>query len=110
MVAETQGVVRVARQVLLTIVINAALHVPDVVGVAAGETSRLRLSGRPLPRHGVALSIKDNSVSANLFLIVARDADIVTVGSAVQQEVAAAIEHMVGMQVREVNIYIQDVA
>ncbi|HCI82242.1 MAG TPA: Asp23/Gls24 family envelope stress response protein, partial [Ktedonobacter sp.] len=35
--------------------------------------------------------------------------NIVEVGTAVQTEVAAAIEEMVGMQVREVNVYIQDV-
>lgn len=110
MVTETRGVVRVARQVLLTIVINAALHVPGVVRVSGGEAPAMRVPGRQFTRQGVALSVKDNSVSADLFLVVARDADIVAVGSTVQQEVAAAIEHMVGMQVREVNIYIQDVA
>jgi uncharacterized alkaline shock family protein YloU len=34
----------------------------------------------------------------------------VEVGSTIQEEVASAIEEMVGMQVQEVNVYIQDVA
>jgi uncharacterized alkaline shock family protein YloU len=32
------------------------------------------------------------------------------VGEAVQEAVAAAIEHMLGMAVDEVNVYIRDVA
>jgi uncharacterized alkaline shock family protein YloU len=49
-------------------------------------------------------------VSADLYIVIASGVNIVEVGTGVQEEVAAAIEHMVGMQVREVNIYIQDVA
>jgi uncharacterized alkaline shock family protein YloU len=110
MAAEVPGVVRVARQVLATIVINTALQVPGVARVAQGDTSWSRLLGHELPRQGVALTIKDNTVSANLYLVVTAGSDIVAVGSAVQEEVAAAIEEIVGMQVNEVNVYIQDVA
>ena len=110
MVADALGVVRVARQVLLTIVINAALQVPGVVAVAESNERWPRIAGRPLPQRGVALSIKEGSVAADLYLVVAHDVSVAGVGSAVQQEVAAAIEHMVGMRVREVNVYIQDVA
>jgi uncharacterized alkaline shock family protein YloU len=56
------------------------------------------------------LTIKDNTVTADLYIVVAANVNIVEVGSAVQEEVASAIEHMVGMQVREVNVYIHDVA
>lgn len=109
MVAESLGVVRVARQVLSTIVINAALQIPGVVRMALAGDQWSRLLGREVPRQGVALTIKDNAVSTDLYIVVATNINIVEVGSAVQEEVAAAIEHMVGMQVREVNVYIQDV-
>jgi len=56
------------------------------------------------------LTVKDNTVTTDLYIVVANDVNIVDVGSAVQEEVAAALEHMVGMHVREVNVYIQDVA
>ncbi|HET8913665.1 MAG TPA: Asp23/Gls24 family envelope stress response protein, partial [Ktedonobacteraceae bacterium] len=68
-----------------------------------------RLLGREVPKQGVALTIKDNTVSADLYIVVASGINIVEVGSAVQDEVASAIEHMAGMQVQEVNVYIQDV-
>lgn len=110
MVAEPLGVVRVARQVLSTIVVNAALQIPGVVRMARGSDQWSRLLGREVPKEGVTLTIKDNTVTADLYLVIATHVNIVEVGSAVQEEVASAIEHMVGMQVREVNVYIQDVA
>ena len=110
MVTESLGTVRVARQVLSTIVTNTALQVPGVVRIAQVSDQWSRLLGREVPRQGVALTIKDNTLSTDLYIVVASGVNIVQVGSAVQEEVASAIEHMVGMQVREVNIYIQDVA
>jgi uncharacterized alkaline shock family protein YloU len=110
MAAESPGVVRVARQVLSTIVTNAALQIPGVARVANVNDQWSRLLGREVPHQGVTLTIKDNTVSADLYIVVAANVNIVNVGTAVQEEVASAIEHMVGMQVREVNVYIQDVA
>ncbi len=109
MVTESSGVVRVARQVLITIVVNAALEIPGVVRMAHSSDQWTRLLGREVPRQGVALTIKENTVSADLYVVVASGVNVVEVGSTVQDEVASAIEHMVGMQVREVNVYIQDV-
>lgn len=106
---ETLGVVRVARQVLSTIVTHSALRVSGVVRMAPTSEQWSRLLGRKTPRQGVALTIRDNAVSLDLYLVVAADANIVEVGSAVQEEVVSAIEEMVGMHVQEVNVYIQDV-
>ena len=110
MVTESLGVVRVARQVLVTIVVNAALQIPGAVRMAQVNDQWTRFLGREIPKNGVALTIKDNTVSADLYIVVAAGVNIVDVGSAIQNEVASAIEEMVGMQVREVNVYIQDVA
>ena len=108
--SEPLGVVRVARQVLSTILMNSALQVSGVIRIAQGNDQWSRLLGREIPKQGVALTVKDNIVSADLYLVVEAGVNIVEVGTAVQGEVAAAIEEMVGMQVREVNVYIQDVA
>src|SRR2546428_13924296 len=110
MVTESLGVVRVARQVLSTIVINAALQTAGVVRMARVGDQKSRFLRNELPKQGVALTIKENTVSADLYIVVASGVNIVEVGSAVQEEVASAIEDMIGMQVREVNVYIQDVA
>ncbi len=110
MATQPLGVVRVARQVLSTIVTNAALQTVGVMRMAHVADQWSRHLGRELPAQGVALTIKENTVSADLYLVVASGVNIVDVGSAVQDEVASAIENMVGMQVRTVNVYIQDVA
>jgi len=110
MTTESLGVVRVAREVLSTIVINAALQANGVVRMAYSSDQWSRLLGREIPRQGVGLTIKDNVVSTDLYIVVASGCNVVDVGTAVQEEVTSAIEHMVGMQVREVNVYIQDVA
>lgn len=104
------GVVRVARQVLSTIVTNTALQIPGVARMAQTADQWSRLLGREIPKQGVTLTIKDNTFSADLYIVVNAGADIVEVGTAVQEEVSFAIENMIGMQVREVNVYIQDVA
>jgi uncharacterized alkaline shock family protein YloU len=108
--SQPTGVVRVARQVLSTIVINTALQIPGVVGIARHSDQWSRLLGREVPRHGVALTVKDNRVSADLYIVVKTGTYIVEVATNVQEEVASAIEEMIGMQVQEVNVYIQDVA
>lgn len=110
MTSETLGVVRIAPQVLSTIVTNAALEIPGVVRMAQAQDPWMRWLGREVPRQGVSLMVRDNIVSVDLYLVVELGVDIINVGAAVQEEVTAALEHIVGMQVREVNIYIQDVA
>ena len=57
----------------------------------------------------MSLSIKENTVSADLYIVVASGVNIIEVGTAVQEEVASALEEMVGMHVKEVNVYIQDI-
>jgi len=107
---EALGVVRIAPQVLSTIVTNAALEIPGVVRMAQSHEQWARWLGREVPRQGVSLLVKENTVSADLYLVVENGASIVTIGTAVQEEVSSALEHIVGMQVHEVNVYIQDVA
>ncbi len=110
MSSEQLGVVRIARQVLSAIVINSALQIPGVTRIAQTNDQWSRFLNREVPKQGVVLTIKETTVSADLYLVVAAGVNIVEVGTAVQEEVASSLEEMVGMQVREINIYIQDVA
>ena len=110
MAIESPGVIRVARQVLLTIVTHTALQIPGITRMAYKGDSWSRFLNREIPRQGVTLTVKDNIVSIDLYLVLAAGVNIVEVGTAVQQEVASALEEIVGMQVHEVNVYVQDVA
>ena len=111
MAVESQpiGIVRVAQQVLSTIVINTALQIPGVVRIAQTSDQWSRLLGREPLRQGVKLTIRDSTVAVDLYIVVSAGSNIVEVGTSLQGEVASALENMTGMQVQEVNIYIQDV-
>jgi len=104
------GVVRVARPVLSTIIINTTLQIAGVARMAQSGDQWSRLLGHEVPRQGVALTVKDNALSANLYIVVETGVNIVEIGTAIQEEVSLAIEEMIGMQVQVLNVYIQDIA
>jgi uncharacterized alkaline shock family protein YloU len=49
-------------------------------------------------------------VSADLYLTLNHDVSVKEVSRQVQQEVARAVEDMVGMQVQRVDVHIEDIA
>lgn len=109
------GAVRIAPRVLRTVVEQAVLSVPGVARLGHVPANRLGpwrlpLSREQLPYHGVALRISGDEVSADLYVLADPSAHLVEVGAAVQEAVGGTVEHILGMRVREVNVYIQDVA
>jgi uncharacterized alkaline shock family protein YloU len=110
METEQLGAVRIAKQVLATIIEMTALKVPGVVRLAPVGGHLARFLDREAPYRGMALMKSDQDVSVNLYLVVASGSQMVQVATAVQEAVGAAIEHMVGLTVKEINVYIQDVA
>jgi|SRR5579859_4772855 len=110
METEQLGAVRIAKQVLATIIEMTALKTPGVVGLASIGGHFSRFLDRETPYRGMALTMTDQTVSADLYLVVEAGSNMVQVATAVQEAVGAAIEHMVGLTVQEINVYIQDVA
>jgi len=108
--AEQLGSVRIARRVLRTVVQEAALAIPGVARMAAGATQWPQLLGRPLPRHGVGLTLHGDVATVDVYIITEPGANMVQIGSAVQEAVGAGIERILGLRVGEINVYIQDVA
>jgi uncharacterized alkaline shock family protein YloU len=107
---EQLGSVRIARRVLRTVVERAALGVPGVVHMANGGESWWRRLTRDWPEHGVGLSLHGVSVRLALYLIAEPGVNLVDVGTAVQEAVGAAVERILGLEIGEINVYIQDVA
>lgn len=107
---EQLGAVRIARRVLRTVVRQAALSVPGVTRTATMRNGWPQFFGKPLPQHGVSLSVHGDVVAIDLFVITEPGARMVDVGTQVQEAVGAAVEHILGMRVSEINVYIQDVA
>jgi len=105
MAEEKLGTVRIAPGVLATIVRLTALGVDGVSRLSSGGVGKFLSRETP----GVKVQVEDNAVTVDLYIVVKRDTNLLQVGTQVQQQVAEAIRHMVGMDAREVNVYIQDV-
>ena len=105
------GTVRIAPNVLATIIYAAASAVPGVLKLGetpSNEGGISRIFNRDGIK-GVKIEVRDGAVSADLYIIVSRDINMVQVGKQVQTEVSKAVRNMVGMQVEQINVFIQNV-
>jgi uncharacterized alkaline shock family protein YloU len=102
------GKTTVSPEVLIAIARMAALSVPGVSGLApvAGGVDRLFRRGGT---DGVRMIIHDNIVSGDIYLIVKDGVNIREVGRDVQHQVARAIQEMVGMDVAQIDVHVEDI-
>jgi uncharacterized alkaline shock family protein YloU len=103
-----QGKTTVSPDVLTTIARLSALSVAGVSRFANLPGGVNRLFKRGI-NEGVRIETEDNVVVANLDLILKQDVNIREVSRNVQQQVARAIQEMVGMDVEAVNVHIEDI-
>ncbi len=103
-----QGKITVAPDVLVDIARMSALSVPGVSRMAqvTGGVNRLFKRG---VSDGVRIEVEDNTVVASLYLVLKQDVNIREVGRNVQAQVTRALQEMVGMDVAEVEIHIEDI-
>jgi uncharacterized alkaline shock family protein YloU len=103
-----QGKTTVGPDVLVTIARLSALSVPGVSRMAnvTGGVNKLFKRG---VHDGVRMEVKDNTVYANLYLILKRDVNIREVSRNVQSQVARALQEMVSMDIGEIEIHIEDI-
>jgi uncharacterized alkaline shock family protein YloU len=59
---------------------------------------------------GVEIAVEDDRVTADVYLVARRGFDLLQMGRKLQKEITRAIHDIVGMDVREVNIHIEDIA
>lgn len=102
------GKTTIAPEVLLNIARLTALNVQGVSKLAASPdvVNRLFKQGAD---EGVLISVEDNLVYVDLYLILNCDVNVRNVSRAVQQRVSRAISEMVGMEVGSVNIHVEDI-
>ena len=110
MLEERLGKVTIAPDVLVTIVRLATLSIPGVTRMSSSLTGSVdRFLGRAHIGEGVRMEIEDESVSVELHIIVEPKANMLKLGRTIQAEVARSISDMVGMSVRQINVYIDNV-
>lgn len=108
-VPEVTGSVRIAPEVLATIVNLTASAVPGVTGMGdvPGHAFPIRLWHDTT--RGVRLTVRKNTVSIDLYVVVAQGINMVRTGTTIQRDVTAAVHDMLGMVVKDVNVYIQKI-
>ena len=102
------GNIKIAQDVIVGIAYKTAEKVAGVYGLQAGVTDKL--FGKS-PKSGVKVetSEEDGSCKISVYLIVKMGYPISQVASEVQQSVRDAVVSMSGLDVTEVNVYVQDV-
>jgi uncharacterized alkaline shock family protein YloU len=107
---EKLGKVTIAPEVLVTIARLTTLATPGVVRMSTDWMGNVnRLLGRTSSGGGVRIEVEDDSVTVDLYVIVEPGVNMYNLGQAIQAEVTRAVNDMVGVTVRAVNIHIQDV-
>lgn len=104
------GKVTIAPNVLVTIVQKTSLSEPGVAKLSDNVPGVKRLLGIHTASQGVAVSVADNQVTVNVHLMARRGVDLLQLGRNLQNQITRAMQEIVGMNVCEVNIHIEDVA
>ena len=107
LMTERLGTVTIDPSVLVSIARLSALSVSGVCRMS--DRSPGRILGTGSTGEGTRVVVADHTVIVDLYVIVHSGMSMLQVGRAVQAEVTRAIEEMVGMPVREVNVHIEDV-
>jgi uncharacterized alkaline shock family protein YloU len=102
------GKTTVSPDVLISIAKLSALGVPGVSRMApiSGGVNRLFRKGA---NDGVRIDVQEDTVYADIYLVMKEDVNIREVSRNVQQQVARAIQEMVGMDVGHIDIHIEDI-
>jgi uncharacterized alkaline shock family protein YloU len=103
-----EGKTTVAPEVLLTISRLTTLDVEGVSRLSPVPAGINRLFKRGYGE-GVVIDVQENTVSADIFVVLKADVNIRDVSRNIQRDVARAISEMVGMQVGRVNVHIEDI-
>jgi uncharacterized alkaline shock family protein YloU len=106
--APTGSKTTIAPEVLLTIARLTTLDVPGVSRMGDTPGGANRLFNRRFGE-GVRIDIQEDTVSAEIFVILKNNVNIRDVSRTIQQNVSRSITKMVGMNVGRINVHIEDI-
>jgi len=109
-VEKSMGKVTIAPNVLVTIVQKTAASAPGVDQLCTNVPGVKRWLGLHSVGRGVEVRVADDRVDVDVYLVAKRNVELLQMGRQLQREVTRAIQDIVGMQVSEVNVHIEDVA
>ena len=107
-----EGSVNISEDVLATIAAEAVREVEGFGGFATslgGEIAE-RFGKKTAPYKGVKLSIEENNIIVDAFILVRYGHIISDVAKAVQEAVTGGVEAMTGLAVKAVNVTVCGIA
>ena len=105
---KTYGKTTIAPEVLISIAQVATLGVEGVSRLTPGPREVNTLFKRGITE-GVNISIADDMVYVDLYVVLKRDVNVRDVSHTIQHQVARAISEMVGMEIGKINIHVEDI-
>ena len=106
--ADSKGKTTIDPGVLVKIARLTALSVPGVSRMATGMHTVNNLLKKNYSQ-GVRIEVENNTVYADLYLVLQKDTDLFKTSQLIQKKVSRAITDMVGMDVGQINIHIEDI-
>jgi uncharacterized alkaline shock family protein YloU len=105
------GTVELSPRVVSTLAARLAADCPGVVGMAGRglRDGLAALLNRDSFERGVDLSLEDDGIRLDLFVIVEHGARVLEVAHALMGAVAAGLELHLGVRVLEVNVNVQGI-
>lgn len=105
------GRIQVSDEAIAEMASTAALRVEGVaaMGASGRMDSLAQVFGLDKGGLGVKVEMSGRQLSLQLSILVEFGADVAEVGLSVQEAVAAAVEQMTGLDVRDVDVAIQGV-
>jgi uncharacterized alkaline shock family protein YloU len=104
------GKTTIAPEVLLTIARLTTLGITGVARLSAAPSDVNQFLKRGFSvNEGVRISVEDNTVYTDLYVIMQHDVNVREVSHNIQAQVARAISEMVGMEVGKVNVHVEDI-
>ncbi len=100
-----KGTVNISEEVVAAIAALAISDVEGVYGLSSSFTADLaELLGRKNMAKGVKLTIDNEVVTVECFVVIAYGSDIPAVAANIQDAVITAVESMTGLKVAAVNV------
>ena len=107
---QSPGKTTIAPEVLTTIARLTALSIPGVSRLSTAPSDLDQLIKRGFAvNEGVRIEVENDTVYADIYVIMQRDMNVREISHNIQSQVARAISEMVGMEVGKVNVHVEDI-
>lgn len=105
------GNVKIANEVVAIVAGIAANEIPGVysmIGSVADEFNKI-IGKRKNPARGIKVEVGETECSIDAYLTMEYGVSIPEIAAEVQKNIIRAINDMTGLEVKEVNIYVQGI-